>query len=151
MVIYPRKKLHGFAAVPLDDGIIQDKHFDTFRPGKPAECIGHFCGKEQQKLRPVKRSFIQKTVISVLGNSLFFPFGIQEAEKIPALEYQQQQKLEYLICRNTAGFCDIGFLQQFSDLKLLDSVRKLILGIFILVHLVYHKISTSSFGMILMW
>lgn len=87
MVVYPRKKLHGFTAVPLDDRIIQDKYLDTFRSGKPAECTGHFCGKEQQKLRPVKRSVIQKTVVSVFGNGLFFPLGVQEAEKIPALEY----------------------------------------------------------------
>lgn len=40
----------------------------------------------------------------------------------------------------------IYFAQQFSNLQFPDSVRKQILGIFILVHLVYHKISTSSFG-----
>ena len=87
MIVYPRKKLYGFAPVPFDDRIIQDKHLDTFRSGKPAECTGHFCGKEQQELRPVKRSVVQKTVVSVFGNSLCFPFGVQEVEKIPALEY----------------------------------------------------------------
>lgn len=87
MVIYPRKELHGFTPVPFDDRVIQDKYLDTFRSGKPAECTGHFGGKEQQKLRPVKRSVIQKTVVSVFGNSLFFPFGVQETEKVLALKH----------------------------------------------------------------
>ena len=70
--------------------------------------------------------------------------GIEETEKIFPLKYQQQQKLENLISRDPAGFGNIRFSEEISNLEFFYCIRKLILGMFILLHLVYHKISTSS-------
>lgn len=87
MVIYPGKKLNGFTPIPFDDRIIQDKHLDSFRSGKSAECAGYLYGKEQKGLSPVERRFVQKTIISVLVNRLFPASGMGETEKIFILKY----------------------------------------------------------------
>lgn len=39
---------------------------------------------------------------------------------------------------------DIYFAEQLPELKFLNIIRELVLGIFILAYLVYHKISISS-------
>lgn len=46
-------------------------------------------------------------------------FGIQKPKQVFTLKYQQQQKLEYFISRNTTGFRDIGLAKQFCNLEFL--------------------------------
>jgi len=43
--------------------------------------------------------------------------GIEETEKIFPLKYQQQQKLENLISRDPAGFGNIRFSEEISNLE----------------------------------
>ena len=108
------------------------------------ESSRYFSSEEQKELFPVKRNVIQETIVSILWNRLLLVLGIQETEKIFPLKYQQQQKLENLISRDPAGFGNIRFSEEISNLEFFYCIRKLILGMFILLHLVYHKISTSS-------
>ena len=100
VAVYPCEEFHCLTAAAPDHGIIQDKHFDTFRPGKAAEYAGYFRRKKQE--------------------------------------------LKYFVCRDSAVLSDICLAEQFPKLELLKSIRKLVPGIFILAHLVYHKISISS-------
>lgn len=46
-----------------------------------------FAAGSSRNFTQLKEVSFKKTVVSVLGNSLFFLFGIQEAEKILTLEY----------------------------------------------------------------
>lgn len=145
MVIDPCQKFHSFAPVPGKDRIIKDQDFDLVGVGQGTEDSRYFSSKEQKEFLPVERNVIQETIVGILRNSLIFVPGIQKAEKIFLPKYQQQQKPKYLIGRNPTQFGNIGFPEKFSKLKFFHCIRKLILGMFILTHWVYHKTSTSSF------
>ena len=78
-------------------------------------------------------------------------FGIQEPEQVLSLEDQKQQELKHFVSGDAAGLFDVCLTEHLSELELADCIGKLNLGIFILAHLVYHKISTSSVLVGLMW
>ena len=68
--------------------------------------------------------------------------GIQEMEQVLSLKYQQEKELEHLKSGAPTVFCDVRLAEQFSDGQFFYCAGKFILGLFILVHLGYHIVST---------
>lgn len=65
-------------------------------------------------------------------------------EQVAVLEYQQQEELEYLICRAALLFTDVGFFQEPAYPEFPDRISEFALnfGVVIFVSMVYHKIGT---------
>src|SRR5699024_4930883 len=66
MIIDSCQKFHGFTAVPCNDRIIQDQDFNPLRTCQGTESSRYFSSEEQNELFPVKRNFIQETIVSIL-------------------------------------------------------------------------------------
>ena len=90
MIVNTRKQFYRFTSIPLYYRIIQNQYLYPFWSGKSIKSGSNFSCKEQKKLAPVIGSFIEKTIICILWNSLIFMFGVQKTKEISSLEYKQQ-------------------------------------------------------------
>ncbi len=67
----------------------------------------------------------------ILTGIPFFVLRVKKLKKVFVMKHENEEKLKDLAGRNTAGFCDIGFAEQFCDMKFLKSRRKFILAMLI--------------------
>ena len=85
MVVNPCQKLHGLAAVPGKNGIVQHKHLLAAGAGQGTE---HFrdpdCQQEQEAV-PIEGWISEEAVEGILGNGAVDMVGMQKTEQIVSL------------------------------------------------------------------